>query len=125
MNLKDLLSKFLMYILALAGSGLIGLALWTHSHAAEPILTNHHMILVSDDKSEVSRKCMGLEYKIDRKEMQRLDIMAHPRLSATDRKVELQKVNDDIRKLEKKLVAARSEQTTIVHTFDSLAAGTF
>ena len=88
-KLKSLISQFFAYCLLLAGSSLVGIAIWTHAHAATPIANNTLAIHsntkaiassghISRDIRKISKNCVDMERRLDNKRDQKTQIMISP-----------------------------------------------
>ena len=120
-KLKDLISRFFAYCLIVAGSSLIAIAVWTHAHAAGPIIevTTGLEQLVNDVASDshikreirqVSKRYADMEKRLDRKRDQRTMILISP--SREDPAVlrEKLRLDNEIKDLESKM---ESEQRSL------------
>lgn len=118
-KLKDVISKFFAYALAVAGASLVSIAVWTHTHAAEPIMENAEDIRqltndqasgfhISRDIRHMSKECADMKRDLKEKRTQKIQILISPNRDDPELIEVKQQLDNEIRDLEKEI--EREEQ---------------
>lgn len=117
-KLKGLISQFFTYCLLVAGSSMVGIAVWTHAHAAEPIAANTLAVYsntkaiassahISREIRHVSKRCDDLEKRLDKKRDQRTQILISPHYNSPQA-IELKDMLDnEIKDIERDIEAEK------------------